>query len=750
MTLTWTVDYGNGPVPCTLPHAWRQDVSLEFEGPVTYRSSGFLVPSDARVRFGGVSYHAEVSAIVDRQVHPLGEHDGIWDAFEFDLSAFAGRECELVVRVIKNGGSTYPVRDVASGFLPYVFGTFGGIHRPVEVTTAPTMAQAIPPTRTSLDGHRVLYDGRPLYIRGVLHWGWYPELGHPSPSRSVIESEIDRIEKLGFNHVKFCLWVPPHEYFKALAERGLTVWLELPLWDPRCEPESLNRIEAEMGRIIDEYAIHPNIIAWTVGCELYDERTIPMRERLVRKIQSLTGCPLVKDNSGGAEMYSQNLRELGTFYDFHPYCDTPFYPLVLDSLRPGARVDMPILLGEFNDIDTHRDLPQIDLERPYWVSIEKNLNAQGVRWQYDLPVILENETTELLGDRVRSEQLRQSSDDKAAWMRKYVQEHVRSVPEIAGYVVTGIRDTPISTSGFFDDWDEPKPLPGIDAWNHADGFFLIPARRPPWIRGGNRPGFQDPYNAFAGPYSIRLGLRSEQGGSHTVRADLCADGRPVTGETWHIQADANVPTEVGVLAVDDLPAGDYHLSVRSSTATNSWAIRAYEPWSHALPADWRVIDPARLLDDLKPGDGPNLVVTGDFASTLESIRQGARAVWLLTGEGTLPMPFWRESAYEFADDTWVQTHLKNQWSRLLAISGDGAIDAPWLDALLEGIPRTSLLRRIDTRTYAEHDVWIEARVGTGLLNVTTLRPFGGLGVQPCGVSRNAFGAELMRHLLRRS
>src|SRR3712207_8007061 len=57
------------------------------------------------------------------------------------------------------------------------------------------------------------------------------------------------------------------------------------------------------------------------------------------------------------------------------------FPYTTLFRSPGARKSMPILLGEFNDIDVHRDLPRLQSESPYWVSADPALNDQGVRWQ---------------------------------------------------------------------------------------------------------------------------------------------------------------------------------------------------------------------------------------------------------------------------------------------------------------------------------------------------------------------------------
>lgn len=70
----------------------------------------------------------------------LGTHEGIWDAFSFDISDVLriGKN-EIRVEVIKPGyaeSDPYPLRQVLSGFVPDVLATFGGIWDRAHVETA--------------------------------------------------------------------------------------------------------------------------------------------------------------------------------------------------------------------------------------------------------------------------------------------------------------------------------------------------------------------------------------------------------------------------------------------------------------------------------------------------------------------------------------------------------------------------------------------------------------------------------------
>jgi len=677
---------------------------VEWEGPAVYRTSLQVPEANTWLRFNGVSYQA----VVRIDDHPVLTHRGIWDAFEVDLRPWKGKSVQIEVEVLKNGGATFPVREVLSGFLPYVFNTFGGIYGSVELVSAPLRPGPIPEPALTVEGTRLKRDGRPFYVRGLLSWGWYPEKGHTNPPDEVIRKEVREAKKLGFNLVKFCLWVPSHRYLEILEEEDILGWLELPVWDPVGDPAALGRMADEILNIVDQYRHHRCLAIWTVGCELSGATPPEWRERLVDEVSLRTGCPLVKDNSGGAEMYGGSPAEYGTFHDYHPYCDTHYYGPVLESLRNGPREPLPILLGEFNDIDVARDFSRLRLDLPYWLSVDPALNAQGVRWQHDFPALFDKGISS-------DAELMESSRRKAIFMRRHVHELVRQHRDIAGYVVTGWRDTPISTSGFFDDWGAPRFTEDeCRPWNEESCFFRIPLRRPPWINGGNRPGWRS-LSSFYEDEEVHIAIGS-------------AASFPFGEQTWQISTPAGEPLDGILASVDGLDYDPGHIGLWQELggdyAVGSYALRVSamsdtETWPfHVFPRTnlWEGVDRAHEADGLV----------------------------VLDREGTLPRPFWREAAYRFHPGC----PFKEQWEIWLDICPDCALDPAYLVQRWPECEVEPLLTRVDARTYEELPVLVRLKNATdGTRFVTTIRPYGGLGAQPHGVRHNPAGGEFLRQLL---
>ncbi len=741
----WTVDYEDGREPVTVPHAWRQDMDVQDEGPVTYRVKLNLPPEPAHLLFHGVSYAAEVS--VDGALRV--SHRGIWDEFEVPLDDLAGHQVEVEVRVVKNGGKTYPVGSVASGFIPYVHSTFGGIFREVELILERASQPRAwnPSSRHRVEGQTIFLEDRLFYPRGLLHWGWYPELGHPNPPEETIRREVRNAKRLGFNLVKFCLWLPPHRYLEILRQEDMEAWIELPIWMPAADSACLVQIQGEVEAIVRQYRHHDNVLAWSIGCELGRSVSPAVRERLCRMVKNLTHAPLVGDSSGGAEMYGGDLREFGDFYDYHPYCDLPLYASVLDGLALGPRTSKPVVLGEFNDVDVHRDLGKVHDEMPFWASTMSELNHKGVRWLHELPSLVSS--SRFVSDSLANMALVASSVRKAAFVRKTVQENVRARGDISGYVVTGWRDTPISSAGIFDDWGQARfSEREMATWNGEDCLFLIPSRRPPWVSGGNRPGLVDPLNVFAGPQCWRVGMHSERGGpAGLLWRIVSGDGLVLAeGGSELSSLEPCVPREIGEIFWEDARPGDYTLQVEAGGARNSWPVTVVAPLDPGFLADWGLSDCRGAFGDLLLTGGRNRLEVG-----APSVLTGSGIAFLLD-EGTLAAPFWSEAAFEFADEAfWSEVPFAERWSLLLPVCGDRVIDGEWLLSFLpKGATAQVLMNRIDTRTYREASALTRIELPDGgVWLFTTLRPFGGLGSQPPSFIANPAGVLLLSSLVSR-
>ncbi|MCX7926498.1 MAG: hypothetical protein N2554_11930 [Fimbriimonadales bacterium] len=850
-----------------VPSAW-EDYGLPrtFEGPCDYLQTLTIAPEAGKrywLHCGGASYEAR--GFVNET--PVGVHKGIWDGFSWDITdALRSGENSLRLQVIKNGGATYPVPQVLSGFLPYVSCTFGGLWQPVSLfetgavwlsdlyvrgeadgsvvvegemggelpaevrltvyapdgqqvytsqfevgerwrhgfrispcllwrpshphlyrLVAEVFAGGVSSHRVetefglrtvSVDGSTILLNGEPFYPRGVLHWGWYLHTHAPNPELELAERELRSVQLCGFNLLKACLWVPSREYLRLCDRLGVAVWLELPLWLPNMDAEQVGQAKQEYEAIVRQTRNHPSVLLWTLGCELSTRFPSEALGELYALVKRLTGSPLVRDNSGGGECYGGALREYADFADYHLYGDAHFARTTFRAFLDTLREPIPWLQGEFADHDTQRDFlnlrQTVPAEQLWWLERDPELNPQGVRWFYETPFVEERMQGAGVWDALP--ELVQTSRREMVAYHKVVLETMRSLPHTSGYVVTGLKDTPIATAGILDERSELKISPESYTGFNADTVLLLDwHRRRDWIAGGDRPANPDPYNHFGGRTVYpriavsHFGKPLEAAGvrwrvvfphpqplSHGVGEGSLDSPSPTPwergsgGEGKHFQLAPGITfltqLEVALPAVETPQSALIEVDLLAPSgeivASNRWQ------WGIYPVPDWEslgavaVYDPAERfwglpasLERREMGETPNASVWLTMhlePALMKWVEQGGAALWVISEPTPLlrceRVPFWREAAHRFLSHALWEYIPRPEYldERLFAFSTDVAIRA---DSLGD-YPLTPIWQRVDTRTGYTHSYLAEAKIGAGRLLITTLHFAGHHGDTP--------------------
>ncbi len=393
----------------------------------------------------------------------VGAHLGAWTPFEFEITEFLrpdGRANELEI-------TCEDCLRVTNGFLPAIGVRWTGAYG-VSILAEPAPRRGAAAQRSSVLGTKLLVDGRPFRVRGILHWGYYPEQRHPWPSESQIRSEIVELQSFGFNLIKFCLWIPPRRYYELCEELGMFVWQEYPVWNQplRRSPPEGDTLLAEFGEFFRNDAPYGCVILRSLTCENDHIEPELGRELVELAHREIPGC-LVLDNSGWLCK-----EHVGDFHDEHPYVHNAHWKFYAARMRD--KLHKPLLLGETMVADT------LDAARASdWVH-----NPAGA------PPL---ETAEA---RLAAQAALRRSYAAALRVRRHqVETLARELPD-AGYVICGLRDLPRTPLGLYThdgaakyaatDWAwhatpaQPREIPDV-----SDATRVIGPRKGEWKHGEN-------------------------------------------------------------------------------------------------------------------------------------------------------------------------------------------------------------------------------------------------------------------------
>ncbi|MCZ7542273.1 MAG: hypothetical protein M5R40_01465 [Anaerolineae bacterium] len=630
--------------------------------------------------------------------------------------------------------------------------------------------------RLHREGDILCFNGTPVCLRGLLSWGWYPDLLCPAPDADTVRDEFRRARAMGFNMVKLCLFVPSPTYFEVADEEGMYLWLELPMWLPQVTPTLRAQAPVEYADILARVHHHPSIVIYSLGCELDRTADAGFLGRLDDIARAAVSGALLCDNSGSGEAYGGLSFDFADFSDYHLYCDLHEFDPLVDNFRRDWQAPRPWIFGEFCDSDDYRDPEELAQAHggalPWWFG-----------WDGDiLRPIREAQRVQLAraAEVGRPHQaLQHISRQKSHIVRKTILEKVRRRAGMGGYVITSFRDTPIATSSLFDDLGRAKnPPEAVRAFNADTVLALDQGRLRIWFRGGDRPRRRDLFNhaagdpvnlrlivAHAGPplHGVSVGWRVTDAAGNALAAGEralpgeLAGGRPVEATPVHFTAPP-VAQAVALTLEAWLSAGG------ATVTANRWTLWVY-PRVEVWPEGIGLYDPAGCLDRLADladaatriwdlAQPPRwLIAAGLPPGLAEYLRGGGRALLLQTGPGPLAAeacPFWREAIMliEPHPVTDALPHAGFADLQFYSLATDWALAPDALEKALLGVEAvTPVLHRLDARQFTRLHWLVEARLGAGRVMAATLRFQGGLGDQPASLRDSPAGRHLLRCIL---
>ena len=184
--------------------------------------------------------------------------------------------------------------------------------------------------RFRASGNNLILNNNPIYLKMVLHQGYYPESGLTPPSVDALEADILLAKKLGFNGIRMHQKIEDERFYALADELGMIVWCEMPSpyeW----KGETITNLMREWEEIVRQRYNHASICVWVPINESWGiprVGTDPTNQHLSQALYHLTKAidPIrpVISNDGWEHTtsdiitlhdYAQSGEELAHFYD---------------------------------------------------------------------------------------------------------------------------------------------------------------------------------------------------------------------------------------------------------------------------------------------------------------------------------------------------------------------------------------------------------------------------------------------------
>lgn len=347
------------------------------------------VPWDERslLRFGAVDWRAEVYVDGER----VGGHAGGYTGFALDLGRLAPGRHELVVEVEDPAEGPQPrgkQRD--GGGIWYTRTT--GIWQPVRLEAVPddyvtnchvdpsgaVRVETARPTRVEVDAApiarpwdtddpalfafevrtaggdrvagaawrrtveaqdgRILVNGRPRRLAGVLDQQFWPGGVYAAPDEAAIRADVEAAKAMGFDLVRMHVKVADARWYDWCDWLGVLVAQDVPSSHDLSTEAARDQLVREVDEIVAQLRRHPCVVAWILINEDWGEPPAEFQRELVRRVRAADPGRLVVDASGWKHRGDTDV------HDVHDYGDN-----LSGHRRDGV---VPYWVGECGGVST--------------------------------------------------------------------------------------------------------------------------------------------------------------------------------------------------------------------------------------------------------------------------------------------------------------------------------------------------------------------------------------------------------------
>lgn len=510
---------------------------------------------------------------------------------------------------------------------------------------------------------RLILNGRPIFMVGVLDQDHYPTSISTPPDRAYLDEQMRLTREMGINLLRCHIKVPDPAYLEAADEAGILVWCELPNWWTFTARSSARGRET-LDAMVDSLGNHPSIVIWTIinedwGTDLrHEARDRRWLREMVDHMRALDPSRLVVDNSACETASTPNFHLDTDLADFHVYFLSPDNAVrwrnqIADfGRRPrwmwsphgdtNETGEEPLILSEFGSWG----LPRLDRlvahtgREPWWFATGRDYyRPSGLRRRYEAYGLSRIwPTVEALAEATQWHQF-EALQYQVGQMRRH--------DSINGFVYTELTDAYWEANGLLD------PMRGTKVYHDRLPTVLSPdvihadvARRD--LFAGDALSADVTLAAYGAPsdggevhWALEIDGRIAADGQLPTGA-WPQDGSRVIGRLEVAIPDVSVTSD----AVLRLEALDAHGAARASDAIRLAILpdavrRTRAPLRIAVDdpyAIWGIEDRIRDLGHtLVARADADVLVTSDLTpAVVEHIEAGGRALVLVRSRAAIP------------------------------------------------------------------------------------------------------------------
>ncbi|GMV26402.1 MAG: hypothetical protein AMXMBFR58_24330 [Phycisphaerae bacterium] len=311
---------------------------------------------------------------------------------------------------------------------------------------------------------RVLLNGDPIQLRGVLHWGHEPIHIAPAPTPAQVRAEFAELKLRGFNCICLCMVYMPEHYYEIADEMGMLLWQEHPVWKAPMGDELLPEYQRLFAEYFRRDRRHPSVILVSGSCEhemfnprLADRWWKTAGRELPGTLKQVQTAFFAWADPAQTDLYDEHTYDnSGRWIDYLPdvraaidALPDPHKPFIMgETVISNAWPDVAALKAEQQ---RHSDA-SVPVNRPAAVGNAPSAAPWWMTRGLDECAAVERDIAARWGDATLG-RFRQQAHRHNLNLRKFQCEMLRLDPDIAGWVMNHIRDVPGCRCGFMDDLD---------------------------------------------------------------------------------------------------------------------------------------------------------------------------------------------------------------------------------------------------------------------------------------------------------